>query len=148
MRYINGGKATSMEEINEFYMPRIKRYTNKEEGWGLWKVITKQNNSFIGWILVRPWEFFGDKPEHDNLELGWRFARDSWGKGYATEAVVSIRDALMNRGHITRLMAIALEENKASIHVMEKIGMKYIKTDTHKAPHGESDVVFYDMKVK
>ena len=38
--------------------------------------------------------FFSDTPEFDNLELGWRFFRSSWGKGYASEAAIHIKQAL------------------------------------------------------
>ena len=48
----------------------------------------------IGWILVRPMDFFSSKPIWHDIELGWRFLRSTWGKGYATEAAIHIQQAL------------------------------------------------------
>lgn len=147
MRYINGGKMTTMEEIIDTYIPRLLSYTNHDEGWGMWKVTLKENNDFLGWILIRPMEFFTDKPELDNLEIGWRFMRNSWGKGYATEAALSVKQAIIERGKATRLSAVADEDNVGSINIMRKLGMQYIKTDIHEDPLGDIDAVYYELKL-
>lgn len=147
MRFINGGKLTSKQEIQEIYIPRMESYTNSEEGWGLWKVSLKQNNEFIGWILIRPMEFFSDKSEFDNLEIGWRFSRNSWGKGYATEAALNIKQSLVDKGILTKLSAIAIEENSASTNIMKKLGMNFIKKDIHRDPLGDQLVVFYQIEI-
>lgn len=147
MRYINGGTPTSMEDIHNVSIPRLEGYTNKTEGWGQWGVFIKDTGQFIGWILVRPMEFYTEQPEPDNLELGWRFAQVSWGKGYATEAAKNIMAALINKGGIKRLTAIALDDNKGSINIMAKLGMKYHKTEVHNTSLGDRDIVFYHLDV-
>lgn len=147
MRFINGGVLTSMEEINQVYIPRMESYTNEKCGWGLWKVLIKNSGKFIGWILVRPMNFFSDSPEFDNLELGWRFSCECWGKGYATEAAESIKQALISKGNIKKLSAIAVEGNFASIKIMRKLDMKYIKTYFHEDPLFSEEVVYYEINV-
>jgi len=147
MHYINGGKPTTKKEIEETYIPRMKSYTNPKKGWGIWKVINLENDEFIGWILVRPMEFFSDNPQFENLELGWRFKQKSWGKGYATEAAKSIMDALISNKSATVLSAIAVSENLASIAIMKKLGMQFIKKDLHKDPLGDLLVEYYAMSV-
>ena len=155
LRYIPGADVPSMQDIYDVSVPRMQSYTNEAEGWGLWKVTTLSGNSgenadksrFIGWVLVRPMDFFSDTPKLDDLELGWRFKRDSWGKGYATEAALSIKTALIAKGNIKRLSSIALEDNAASVSIMKKLGLNYIKTETHKDPLFESEVVFYHLDV-
>lgn len=148
MRYVTAGKLTTREEIAEIYIPRMESYTNPEKGWGLWKVSLIHDNSFIGWILVRPEDFFSNNIKLHNLELGWRFNRDSWGRGYATEAAEMIKQALIEAGDCTKLSAIAVEDNRASINIMLKLGMSYIKTDIHRDPLGnDEEVVYYQMTV-
>ncbi len=148
MRYINGGIPSSRQEINDIFMPRIKRYTNLDKGWGVWKILLKPSNYFIGFILVRPLHFFSENPEFRNIELGWRLARKYWGKGYATEAVQVIKQALIiDSGEVDKLSAIAMEENKASINLMKKLGMKYLKTDIFKDPLGDEEIVYYELRV-
>lgn len=148
MRYINGGKLPTREDIDKIYIPRMLSYTNPQKGWGLWKVILKQNEKFIGSVIIRPMSFFTDNPEYDNLELGWRLSRDSWGYGYATEAAQQLVQTLIERGGISKLSALAFEENTASINIMQKIGMKFLKKDIHKDPLGENEVVFYQMEIR
>lgn len=147
MKYINNGKLTSKQEIEQIYIPRMESYTNRDKGWGIWKVSVKDNNEFIGWILIRPMDFFTDAPEFDNLEIGWRFNRESWGQGYATEAATHIKQALVNKKSVNKLTAIAIEENKASINIMKKLGMKFVKKRIHRDPLGDQLVVFYQVEI-
>lgn len=145
MRYINNGKTTSMQEILDVYIPRLEQYRNLEKGWGLWKVSVIESGEFIGWILVRPMEFFSDSPQYSNIELGWRFFRSSWGKGYATEAAEAVKQSLQSLGYVRHFSAIAFEDNLASIKIMKKLGMRYLKTDIHHDPLGDEELVFYQM---
>ncbi len=147
MRYINGGKMTTRKEINEVYIPRMESYTNSQKGWGLWKVMLQESDIFIGSILVRPMGFFNESPDYQNLEIGWRFSRNSWGYGYATEAATQVVRALIEQGGINKLTALAFEENTASINIMLKLGMQYLKKDIHKDPLGDEEVVFYQLEV-
>ena len=57
MRFLNGGKPSTMTEINEIFIPRMERYLNKQKGWGLWQVNISSSNEYIGWIFVRPMHF-------------------------------------------------------------------------------------------
>ncbi len=57
----------------------------------------------------------------DVVQTGYVFARDAWGRGYATEslrAMVDVASALRLR----RLYAICHVDHRASWHVMEKCG--------------------------
>lgn len=146
MRYLNGGKVSSRQDIDAIDIPRMESYRNSEQGWGLWGVFIADSNEFIGWILIRPMEFFTDNPELDNLEIGWRFIRSSWGKGYATEAAKHIKDQLIQKSDIKAFSAIADEENLASIAIMKKLGMEYMKTYSHHDPLSSTEAVYYQIK--
>jgi len=148
MRFINGGEPHSMELIKEDYLPRLKAYTNAAEGWGLWQVSNKVTQEYLGWVLVRPMDFFSDTPNFDDLELGWRFFKKSWGKGYATEAAIAIKDAIAEQAEVGFVSALAIEDNSASISVMKKMGMTFIKRYMHKDPSGDFMAVHYQMSVK
>lgn len=55
------------------------------------------------------------------VSTGYAFARDAWGKGYATEALAAMVDvAAMLR--VPRLHAICHVDHRASARVMEKCG--------------------------
>ena len=148
MKYINGGKPESLDDINSKYLPRLKKFTNAEYGWGLWQVSDKVSLEYFGWVLVRPMEFFTDKPNFADLEIGWRFFKKSWGKGYATEAAIAIREAVACQPDIQYISAVAIEDNISSIAVMKKMGMHFIKKFTHEDPDGDLVAVHYQMLAK
>ena len=85
-------------------------------GYGVWAVEEKSSGKLIGRIgLMNPAGWPG-------FELGWTLARESWGKGYATEGA---RRALeyaftkLNRDHVISCIAPA---NVNSIKVAERLG--------------------------
>ena len=147
MKYINGGKPTSREEMENVYLPRLAQYDNAEKGWGMWKVSLKDSEDFLGWILIRPMDFFSDNPKYHDIEIGWRFKQSTWGKGYGTEAAKAVKDIIAAQPEVEYISAIALEGNSASINIMKKLGLRYIKTDIHKDPLGDSEVVFYQQQL-
>jgi RimJ/RimL family protein N-acetyltransferase len=148
LKYINGGKVTSMKEINTLMIPRLQQYLRPEKGWGIWQINTLENNQYIGWVLIRPMDFFSNSPQLDNLEIGWRFKARAWGNGYATESASHLMEALSKTKSVNRFCAIAVPENKASIRIMEKLGMYYVKTYVHKDPLFEWEVIYYECRIE
>ena len=151
MRYINGGTATTMQAIEEVYLPRLNAYRNPDTGWGLWHVALKSTQQFLGWILIRPMNFFNnqpnEQPELDNLEIGWRFFQEFWGNGHCTEAAQAIMQGIQDQNQVRAFSAIALTENRASIQVMKKLGMQFVKTYLHEDPLMDSpeECVYYQL---
>ena len=71
MRFISDGNPSSRETIYNVLVPRMQKYLNSTKGWGIWQVNITETNEYIGWVLVRPMNFFSTSPEFDNLELFW-----------------------------------------------------------------------------
>jgi len=148
MHFINGGKPNSMETIKDVCLPRMNAYTDASKGWGIWQVSDKSSQEYLGWVLVRPMDFFTDKPNFVDLELGWRLFKKAWGKGYATEAAIAIQNAVASQTDIQYMSALAIEENTGSVGVMKKMGMDFIRKYSHKDPIGDFIAVHYQMSVK
>lgn len=87
-------------------------------GYGVWAVEEKSSGKLIGRIgLMNPAGWPG-------FELGWTLARDSWGKGYATEGARRALDYAfteVNRDHVISCIA---PTNVNSIKVAERLGEK------------------------
>ncbi|MEW6998007.1 GNAT family N-acetyltransferase [Colwelliaceae bacterium BS250] len=147
MRYINGGVTSSMVDIKEKFIPRMQSYRNADKYWGLWKVTITETNNFIGWILLRPMNFFTAHPQTDNIEIGWRFMKKSWGKGYASEAALHFKNVLTANTAVKQLSAIAMSGNKASIQVMKKLGMSYLKDGSEQLIHEKVDITYYQLNI-
>ena len=148
MRYINGGKVPTLEEVHSIFLPRLNSYFNREKGWGLFKITVQETNKEIGWILVRPMGFFTDQPEYRNLEIGWRLLQTAWGNGYATEAATAVIEAITAQGDVDFISALAMEGNEASIKIMKKLGMKFVKKYLHHDPLGDEECVYYRVRVE
>lgn len=96
--------------------------------------------------------YFTEYPKFDDLEIGWRFFKKARGKGYATEAAITIKDAIVHQASIEKtdinfISASAMEENITSINVMEKLGMRLLRKYRHVDPIGDVAAVHYQMDV-
>ena len=119
MRYINGGKPRSDDEIRK----SIARQQNhlRSLGFCLWKLIRKSDGRLIGDCGLQPLELDGVS----EIEIGWRLAKEYWGRGLATEAALVALHYAVEYARLERVIAIAMPENRASLHIMEKLGMAY-----------------------
>ena len=80
MRFLNGGKFSSMQTINDVFLPRMLSYRDPIKGFGIRQVLDKISHEYLGWILVRPMAFFTEQPDFTDIELGWRFFQSAWEK--------------------------------------------------------------------
>jgi 8-oxo-dGTP diphosphatase len=78
-------------------------------------------NVVIGCIGVRP-EDLPDGPTAG--EIGYWLGRDSWGLGYATEAVETLLPYCFDALALDRVTASVDTENSASRRVLEKVGFR------------------------
>ena len=131
MEHLTRGKVSTMNTIKEVFIPRMQAYRNPQQGWGLWQVNLNESDTFIGWILIRPMGFFTEQADYSDIEIGWRFKRTSWGKGYASEAAQAVADVITANADIKALSATALKDNNGSIKVMKRLGMQFVEHYTH-----------------
>ncbi len=64
----------------------------------------------------------------DKVEVGWTLARDSWGKGYATEAALASLAFGFGTLEVSRIISLTTPHNVRSRAVMERIGMQEVAT--------------------
>jgi RimJ/RimL family protein N-acetyltransferase len=124
MRFINGGRPTPRQEIENDVLPRFLDYYERFPGYGFWAAVEKSTERFVGWFHFRP----AEGAHTDEIELGYRLRKSAWGKGYATEG----SRALIQKGFaefgVQRVVASTMVVNVASRRVMEKAGLKFIRT--------------------
>ncbi len=65
------------------------------------------------------------------VDIGWRLAQKQWGKGYATEGAKRCLEYAFNELGLVKIMSVCPEVNKHSEVVMQKIGMRKVKTFDH-----------------
>lgn len=87
---------------------------------GMWAVIEKASGAFIGhaglWMIQNT----------PDVEVAYALGKAYWGKGYATEAARESLRFGFEDCKLPKIVAVAKEENAASRHVLEKIGMAFV----------------------
>ena len=92
-----------------------------------------QNDHFYGWAIETEGGFVGTIGAYDyaddQIETGFSVVRPFWGRGYASEALRAVLTYLTENEGISRVTAWCAEENIGSRKVMEKAGMKFVRTE-------------------
>ena len=123
MRFTTG-RPTPRQVIERETLPLFLDFYRRYPSYGYWAAIEKPAEEFVGWFHLRPAE---GKPE-DELEIGYRLKRSAWGRGLATDGSIAlIRKAFTELG-ARRVFAQTMAVHLASRRVMEKAGLKYVKT--------------------
>ncbi len=112
MRYINGGTATSRDEV----ALGIGRSTDS-----MWVAHERDSNEFVGWFSLQP---SGPRER----ELGYRLRRSAWGRGLATEGAIAIVRHAFREQRVRRVWAQTMTVNVASQRVMHKAGLRMVRT--------------------
>lgn len=133
-RYTGESPIGSMEEMEAAIRTRIHNYA--KYGYGRWATFLKADMQFVGWAGL------AYLPEFDEIDLGYRLLTRYWGMGLATEASRAILRYGFEQLGIERIIAIAMQENKASIRVMEKVGMEFDKLAPYE-PGGKDEVWYH-----
>ena len=88
-------------------------------GFGMWAVLEKRTDQMIGYCGLSQF------PDRAGTELGFRLARQYWGRGFATEAATAARDHGLVTIQLPRIVALIDPANLVAVRVVEKIGMRY-----------------------
>ena len=77
------------------------------------------------WVIEAAGEVVGmieAKLKGRNAGIGYVLAPDAWGKGYATEALMLVSDALFQHSPVSAIWALCVTDNLASARVLERCG--------------------------
>ena len=88
-------------------------------------------NAFVGWFQLEA------APDRDGeAELGYRFRRNAWGLGYATEGARALVTHALDVLGYRRVFAHSLSDNPASIRVLEKAGLTPVRPWSYRGLQG------------
>ena len=132
-KYLGGTRLQNPEAIEK----RLRFYIDCYEklGFGVCAMIWKQTGETFGWSGLMPLENTGE------IEIGYGMSKDFWGKGIGYECAKAWLEYGFENAGLERIVAVAQPENTGSWRIMEKLGMRYEKTEEH---YG-IDCVFYGI---
>lgn len=94
-----------------------------EKGFGEFAITELKTNKFLGRAG------FAELNDGE-IEVGYLFLKEYWGQGMATEALIALLCWAGKALLVPRILAYAPVNHRASINVMKKAGMHYLKTET------------------
>lgn len=113
------------------YRQRIRAYQEtyaRGPGHGLWAAVDRDTAAFLGWFHLRPaldYRFAAEAGyAAGDLDVGYRFRREAWGRGLATEGAQALVKKAFADLAAPRVVACALATNRASLRVLEKAGLR------------------------
>ncbi len=117
MKYYPAKK--NRDETIDWIMWTIGNY--EKYGVGLWVVEDKLSGQFLGQCGLVLQKIEGDV----EVEIGYLFKRQHWGKGYATEAALACKKYGFHKLDLKKVISLIDPLNKPSIRVASRIGMSY-----------------------
>lgn len=122
MRYLTGGTPSTRDEVERYFVGLLSD-RRRPPGHGVFAAEDKVTGGFLGWFALGA---TGGRPE--NPELGYRLVRSVWGRGLATEGATALVDVGFARLGAERMHAETMAVNRASRRVLEKAGLRYVRT--------------------
>ncbi len=133
MRYIGDGRPRSLQKTQEGLARQMR--SQAEKGYCMWALEMKDSGEVVG--LCGLLDFTDGE-----VETGWRLAKDYWGRGLATEAAFHVKQFAFETLKLPRIIAIAHPPNSASINIMKKLGMQFMKVTDFEGV----EVVYYAVE--
>ncbi len=137
MRYVGDGSTRDQQQMGKELDMLISHYVRNQAP-GIWATTLKNGNSFVG---------ASGLVHYDNtteVEVGYRFLKQYWNQGYATEASVGLLKYGFETLHLTKIVSSTHPDNIASRRVLEKIGMKYVD---HRIQYG-CEQAYYEIRAE
>ena len=116
------------EDLRDF-LPAYGQIVSEQAalaGWGIWLMHLPAEQVLIGDI-----GFKGAPDASGTVEVGYSVLPGWRGRGYATEAVRALTGWAVQQPEVRRVTADCLEDNTASIRVLENSGLRQIGRDEH-----------------
>jgi len=146
MRFITL-QPPSLAEVESKILPEyLREYRELPDGLGSFAAIEKETGQMAGRFSLRPANSYGLA---GGTELGYRLYPAFWGRGLATEGARALIASGFERLHLDRVVATTMADNTGSWRVLEKCGLRRVKTfyypDADLMPGGEHGDFVYEL---
>jgi RimJ/RimL family protein N-acetyltransferase len=120
IKYTGDVAFESLEKAKKF----VENYRQFEEsGCGRWLIEEKVSKIVVGWCGIK---YHHDTKEYD---LGYRLMKQYWNQGIATRASLMAIDYAIYALRLKKLYATVINENIASIKIIEKLGFTFTQME-------------------
>ncbi len=130
-----GDRNIKTDEQAKVYLENGPMKSYKENGFGLWLVETKDTKKSIGMCGLLRRDYL------DHPDIGFAFLPEFIRMGLGFEAAAATLSMAKDQLKLLTLCAITMPTNHASIKLLEKIGMRFMKSLS--PPGSQEDLHLY-----
>jgi RimJ/RimL family protein N-acetyltransferase len=146
MRFITL-QPPSVAEVESKVLPEyLREYRELADGLGSFAAIEKETGRMAGRFSLKPANSYGLT---GGTELGYRLYPAFWGRGLATGGARALIESAFGRLHLDRVVATTMADNIGSWRVLEKCGMRRVRTfyypDADQMPGAEHGDFVYEL---
>lgn len=133
-RFIPQESSATIEKVRQL-IKQITLNDYEKYGYGRLALVDKNDGHFKGFAGLK------FSPDLQEVDLSYRLIHKDWGQGFATEAAQALVRYGFETLGLNRIIAMTLRDNKRSIRVTKKSGMRYWKA----IQHAGDKVVVYQL---
>jgi ribosomal-protein-alanine N-acetyltransferase len=137
MRYVGHGPVRGEAETRGMLAAYAAHQAS--HGFSFWAVVEHETGALIGDAGL-----FLSQGVGPEVEVGYTFARSSWGRGYATEAAGACLGVAFGPLGLDEVIALIVPDNGRSLRVVAKLGMV---PDGRREAYGREHLVFRASKL-
>jgi RimJ/RimL family protein N-acetyltransferase len=132
MRYVGDGRAWDIERVRG-WIERLN-VSYRTRGFSRWAVVEREGGLAVGSCGFAPLPWSGE------IDFGYMFRRDRWGRGYASEITPAALRYGFERYGFREVVASIDPKNGASRRVLQKIGFVYRNNEVQPGEEEESEI--------
>lgn len=137
LEFIGDRNIKSVEEAENYistkFLPQLERL-----GFGNYLIVRKSDNQKIGAVGIF------EREGLDIQDIGFSFLEEFHGKGYGFESASKLLDYVFTDFNLKKISAITSKENIASQNLIQKLGLKYLKTV--QLPDDDEELLYYEIE--
>ena len=137
IQFIGDKNLRSLEDARSYvqnrFLPQIERL-----GYGNYLIIRKEDGAKIGSVGIF------EREGLDVQDIGFSFLEEFQGKGYGYEAASKLLETAFTDFGCSKISAITSKENIAPQSLIQKLGLKYLKTV--QLPDDPEELLYYEIE--
>jgi RimJ/RimL family protein N-acetyltransferase len=146
MRFITVQPPSPAEVESRILPAYLREYRELAAGLGSFAAVEKETGEMAGRFSLKPANSYGLA---GGTELGYRLYPAFWGRGLATEGARALIGLAFERLLLDRVVATTMADNAGSRRVLEKCGMRRVRTfhypDADLMPGAEHGDFIYEL---
>ena len=138
LKYIGDRDIKTVEDAKDYIKKKMTPQLERL-GYSNYTLIRKQDNQKIGTCGLY------DREGLDGIDIGFAFLPEYEKKGFAFESSNKLKEVAFSEFDIKIISAITTKDNVSSQKLLEKLGLKFIKTT--KIPNDDEELLLYKIEI-